>query len=263
MTTKTILALAQAHRKEPSKVNYDALAGAVRALVGEAEKSERRAKMFAGIFSNYTIAMQAALIDAELKSQLEGMSWIFNTLAGPGLLPDVDVAKAMGGAQAWFDAKMEEDVARVALYAHQQPMAEPVQEVKCDCGRTHKLTAYGWASNEPVQEPVLYQYRWLNPGNNPNDHCEAEWTLVEPRNPHMDTVHDRIQELEAYRYDGKPVYEVRALYAAAPQAEPLTDDQIFELAEPFGAFQYGDAQGDKRKEFARAIEAFHGIKGLI
>ncbi len=133
MNDKELLELAQAYRREPCKANYDAMAGAVRALVGEAEKSERRANMFAGIFSNYTIAMQAALIDAELKSQLEGMSWIFNTLAGPGLLPDVDVAKAMGGAQAWFDAKMEEEVARVALYAHQQPKAEPLQEPMPDC----------------------------------------------------------------------------------------------------------------------------------
>jgi hypothetical protein len=33
MTAKTILALAQAHRKEPSRVNYSALADAVRELV--------------------------------------------------------------------------------------------------------------------------------------------------------------------------------------------------------------------------------------
>lgn len=34
----------------------------------------------------------------------------------------------------------------------------------------------------------------------------------------------------------------------------LTDNEIFDLAEPFGAFQYGDAQGDKRIAFARAVE---------
>jgi septal ring factor EnvC (AmiA/AmiB activator) len=46
MTAKTILTLAQAHRKEPSKANYTALADAVRALVDErdalkAELTER------------------------------------------------------------------------------------------------------------------------------------------------------------------------------------------------------------------------------
>jgi len=35
MTAKTILALAQTHRKEPSRENYDAMASAVRALVAE------------------------------------------------------------------------------------------------------------------------------------------------------------------------------------------------------------------------------------
>lgn len=41
------------------------------------------------------------------------------------------------------------------------------------------------------------------------------------------------------------------------QAHPaeVTDEQILEVAEPFGAFEYGDAQGDKRIDFARAILA--------
>jgi len=43
------------------------------------------------------------------------------------------------------------------------------------------------------------------------------------------------------------------------QREPLTDEQIFELADPFGEFQFGDAQGHKRLAFARAIERAHGI----
>ena len=42
--------------------------------------------------------------------------------------------------------------------------------------------------------------------------------------------------------------------AMATQAE-VTDEQILEVAEPFGEFQYGDAQGDKRIDFARAILA--------
>ena len=41
---------------------------------------------------------------------------------------------------------------------------------------------------------------------------------------------------------------------APPAREPLSNEQIFDLAEPFGAFRHGDAQGDKRIEFARAIE---------
>ena len=45
----------------------------------------------------------------------------------------------------------------------------------------------------------------------------------------------------------------RMTHPAKPS--PLTNGEIFNLADPFGAFQYGDAQGDKRLAFARAIEA--------
>lgn len=45
------------------------------------------------VVDNHSIAMGAALIDAELDNPLAGMSWIFNTLCGPGLLPDVDEAR--------------------------------------------------------------------------------------------------------------------------------------------------------------------------
>jgi len=74
-----------------------------------------------------------------------------------------------------------------------------------------------------AQEPVLYQYRWLNPNNNPDDVGLMDWKLLEPRNPYMGTVQDRIDELEAYRYEGKVVYEVRALYAQP--SEPSMEAQ--------------------------------------
>lgn len=41
--------------------------------------------------------------------------------------------------------------------------------------------------------------------------------------------------------------------AQATQTAEVTDEQILEIAEPFGEFQYGDAQGHKRIDFARAI----------
>ena len=43
-------------------------------------------------------------------------------------------------------------------------------------------------------------------------------------------------------------------YVKPQHLQPLTDEQIMELAEPFGAFEYGDAQGHKRQAFVRAIE---------
>lgn len=41
MTTKTILALAQTHRSEPSLANYSALADAVKAVVEERDRYQR------------------------------------------------------------------------------------------------------------------------------------------------------------------------------------------------------------------------------
>ena len=35
----------------------------------------------------------------------------------------------------------------------------------------------------------------------------------------------------------------------------LTDDEILNTADVFGSFQYGDSQGHKRLEFAKAVEA--------
>lgn len=67
-------------------------------------------------------------------------------------------------------------------------------------------------------------------------------------------------------WDGHDTPEkYRRVNALAAQAsKPLSDAEIFDLAEPFGAFEFGDAQGDKRLDFARAaITAFclkNGIK---
>lgn len=44
------------------------------------------------------------------------------------------------------------------------------------------------------------------------------------------------------------------LWGYEKASQPLTEEQIMELAEPFGAFEYGDAQGHKRQAFVRAIE---------
>jgi hypothetical protein len=71
------------------------------------------------------------------------------------------------------------------------------------------------------------------------------------------------QLIEALYENGDPVSVDAAEWLEkqpTTPAKPLSDEQIFEIAETFGAFQYGDAQGFKRIAFARAIEAAHGIK---
>jgi hypothetical protein len=85
----------------------------------DAIRSERRAITFGDIVAKHTIAMGAAVIEGHLTSPEAGMQWIVNTLVGPGHLPDVDEAIELGGAQAWFDAKMAEHEAFRA--AHPMP----------------------------------------------------------------------------------------------------------------------------------------------
>lgn len=81
----------------------------------EAARSERRARMFSGLMHNHILAMQAAVIDATLTGDPAiGLQWIKNTLFGPGHYPDVEIAKAMGGAQAYFDIETAKEEKRLA-----------------------------------------------------------------------------------------------------------------------------------------------------
>lgn len=72
------------------------------------ERLERGQQAMSDVIDNHCIAMQSALIEANEGDQRAALRWIFNTLSGPGLLPDFEAAKTMGGAQAWFDAKTAE-----------------------------------------------------------------------------------------------------------------------------------------------------------
>jgi hypothetical protein len=68
---------------------------------------------------------------------------------------------------------------------------------------------------------VAYWFRHINTEGEPT----CDWAPVEPRNPHVGTVQDRVRELLGYRYEGKPCYEVMPLYAApaapAPAWQPI------------------------------------------
>lgn len=88
-------------------------------LHSEAAKSERRAITFGDLMAWQTRAMRAAVVDAHLKSPVEGMQWIVNTLRGPGHLPDIYAANAEGGAQAMFDRETRE--AEAFRAAHPAP----------------------------------------------------------------------------------------------------------------------------------------------
>ena len=93
----------------------DEVIGAVQALHTENTKSERRAITFGDIVHQQVIAMRAAVVAAKLEGLDVGMQWIANTLCGPGHLPDLDEAKALGGAQALWDKETaEHDAFRAA-----------------------------------------------------------------------------------------------------------------------------------------------------
>jgi len=74
----------------------------------------------------------------------------------------------------------------------------------------------------PAAVPVaLWQYRWTNPGDHPHpDANDLAWKEVRVREGSMQTMEQRINELRAYRYNDRPSYEVRALYAGAAPAAP-------------------------------------------
>lgn len=76
-------------------------------VMRELAKSERRALTFGDIVHSQVVAMQAAVLEGHLNTPEHGLQWIVNTLTGPGHLPDLDEARALGGAQAWFDRETE------------------------------------------------------------------------------------------------------------------------------------------------------------
>ena len=64
--------------------------------------------------------------------------------------------------------------------------------------------------------PVAWRYRWTNPYNEPNRERDMRWEPVEPKYAGQ-TMQGRIEELLSYESEGRPQYEVQALYAAPPQ----------------------------------------------
>ena len=85
------------------------------------DKEARRAVEFGNRLHINIIAMRAAVVAAHLESPAAGIQWIMNTLIGPDHLPDIEEAKALGGAQALFDKEMAEHEAFSAAIQFQNP----------------------------------------------------------------------------------------------------------------------------------------------
>jgi len=104
---------------EGTKLDVPRIRSEVARLQREQAKSERRAITFGDIVHTQVLAMRAAYVDAKLNGSDAGMTWIENTLEGPGQLPDLATAKKEGGAQCMFNREMAEHEAFRA--AHPAP----------------------------------------------------------------------------------------------------------------------------------------------
>lgn len=104
---------------DPTDEQMTAFALGVEVGAAEYNKAERRAIEFGDIVNRQVLAMRAAVVEAEITGADEGMEWIRNTLMGPGHYPDIEEARALGGAQALFDKEVAESEAFRA--AHPAP----------------------------------------------------------------------------------------------------------------------------------------------
>lgn len=108
-------ALPEQWRDSVPSVAVATLTAELELLRKESTKAERRAITFGDIVQSQVIAMRAAVVAAKLEGLDVGMQWIANTLCGPGHLPDLDEAKALGGAQAlWNKETAEHEAFRAA-----------------------------------------------------------------------------------------------------------------------------------------------------
>lgn len=106
--------------------SFGEVAEEVERLRSEFVKEARRAITFGDIVHTQVLVMRAAVVAGELESPEDGLRWIANTLFGPGHYPDLDEARALGGAQALFDKEMAEH--EVFRAAHPAPTLDAARE---------------------------------------------------------------------------------------------------------------------------------------
>ena len=198
---------------------------------------QRRDQMFVDIIDNQCIAMQAAVIAGHLDSPQTGLQWIINTLSGPGLLPDLDVAKSMGGAQGWFDAQTKEsDDLRLRRHAALFAEAESANP-ECHGLDTPQRVRFYERDFYVLSNFSAFSIKWQGRRFPTSEHA-YHWEKFEPgtRNERGEFVRDRILEAasahEAFKlaeswkslrrddWDSVKVGLMRAiLYAKASQHE--------------------------------------------
>lgn len=100
------------------------LTARIATLEAEGAKSERRAIAYGDAVHTNIVAMRAAVVAWHRDGASDGMTWILNTIRGPGFLPSEDDIAL--GAQALFDKEMDAHEAFRA--AHPGPAAPQHKE---------------------------------------------------------------------------------------------------------------------------------------
>jgi hypothetical protein len=135
----------------------------------------------------------------------------------------VIVREAAKGSALRRDGSTTHRIARAVEAAATAPLLERIAFLAAQVEQNQSEQHLGMV--EQAAQPVMMQFRWTNPGDNPRPtESEMSWQEVTPRN-RLQTLQDRIGELLAYEYNGRKCYEIRALYTSPPKAAQLTEAQ--------------------------------------
>ena len=125
-----------------------------------------------------------------------------------------------------------------------QPANNAITAIKEALAQQNQTTNYSANySAQPEQEPVAAQCKF---------DTEKTWGPCSVEHHHL------VQS----EHEKWPQYQTRLLYTTPPQRKPLTDEEIGSCIDEVNlTSQYGHHHFGWHKQFARAIEAAHGIKG--
>ena len=134
-------------------------------------------------------------------------------------------------------------------YPHARNESDKMEEIACDLGILIGRAALAECSQDAPKtaEPVgwaLFHSRGIE--------LSSKFPVQRSREAAEQMAREHMGDVSV-----GPIYT--APQPPAPAVE-LTDEEIFTVADPFGAFEYGDAQGHKRLAFARAAIAAHEAK---
>jgi hypothetical protein len=173
----------------------------------------------------------------------------------------IEAAKlALEALEEW-----EKSMSKGALEAHRilrtaieaAKRQEPVAWLYWDSWGTMKLSQI---MPPPVGAFPVYT---TPPAAQPAQQEPVAWAVFEGRNAHdlyLPQEYDEALKMAGYKGDHA---EVKPLYTTPPTAhrQPLTDDRIGQIIEQCKITLVNYCSDEKQIEFARAIEAAHGIKG--